>query len=255
MVVNSTKWQGRYAAFCTALRFLTILPVRFALDGDAARFPASVAYFPFVGMIIGLLALFLYCIVHLLLPPLVGICLLIMFLAVISNFLHLDGLADSADGLFSSRSRERSLEIMKDSRVGAMGVIALVFVLLLKFAALASVDPRQLPLVFFLMPLAGRMALVFGLTTEKYARKEGGVGTLFYSPVYRKSAFIWGLLSLLTLLFWGGGKGVLLLVLLLVILGAFNWKCRNHLGGATGDTLGAQCELAEVTVAVFFSAL
>ncbi len=261
MVQESKKWQekgqgrdvARLAAFCTALRFLTILPVRFGVEDDANRFPASVAYFTLVGMIIGLLAALLCLLLQAFLPQMVAVCLLIIFLAGISNFFHLDGFADSADGLFSSRSREKSLEIMKDSRVGAMAVIALIFLLLLKFSALASVNDRELVVAVFFMPILGRLALVLGLTTEKYARTEGGLGTLFYSPVYRKAAFLWILFFILALCLWGGTKGLVLLVLLMAVLTAFNWKCRRQLGGATGDTLGAQCELAEVVVALFFS--
>ncbi len=246
-------WQ-RLAAFCTALRFLTVLPVRFGAAGDAERFPQSVCYFPLVGMVIGLLAMLLSLLLQTLLPKMVVACLLVLFLAWISGFFHLDGLADSADGLFSSRGRERSLEIMKDSRVGAMGVCALVFLLLLKVVSLAAAAPGQLPLAVFLMPLAGRMALVSGLTTENYARKEGGLGTLFYASIYRKSAIIWGIFFMAALFFWRGAEGLFLLALLLMTTISFNRKCRSQLGGATGDTLGAQCELAEMVVALFFSA-
>ncbi len=255
MAEKGDRWQEQLAAFCTALRFLTIFPVRFGIEGDADRFPVSVAYFPLVGVIIGLSAASFCLLLQNILPQMVVVCLLLIFLAAISNFLHLDGLADSADGLFSSRNREKSLEIMKDSRVGAMGVIALIFLLLMKFSALVSVDREELILAAFMMPVAGRMALLFGLTTEQYARKEGGLGALFYSPLYRKAAFCWGTVFLLSLLFWKGVTGIALLASLAAVLVAFNGKCRRHLGGSTGDTLGAQCELAELTVAVFFSLL
>ncbi len=182
----------------TAIRFLTMLPLSWRVEEDSANFSTSLYYFPVVGLLIGSLGYFLAAILCLFLPTtVVSVCML-CFLAFISGCLHLDGLADSADGLFSSRPREKALEIMKDSRVGPMGVVAIVFIILGKYAALISMDAKMICLSVFFMPLVGRCALVFIMATQQYARKEGGLGTLFYSEKSKKAA----VLSLFIMLFF-----------------------------------------------------
>lgn len=255
MAAEKGSWLGWLAALCTAFRFLTVLPISWRGEGDQARFPRSVAFFPVVGVGIGVLAAGLAVVLQSLLPQMVAAFLLVFFLGAISNFLHFDGLADSGDGLFSARSQTRSLEIMKDSRVGAMGVSVVLFVVLGKFAALSSLAPARLPLALFCMPLAGRMALLVTMATVKYGRPEGGLGALFYSSASRKYALVWGGVCAAAAPFLLGFFGVLLCVAVAVVLLLFNRKCNRQLGGATGDTLGAQCELAELVTAVCFSAL
>lgn len=245
--------KDAFAIFCTALRFLTVVPVTYRVAEDDSRFLQSVAFFPVVGIVIGILALLLTLLLQSVFPHMVTVFLLIFFLSSISNFLHLDGIADSGDGLFSSRDRIRSLEIMRDSRIGAMGVAILIFLLLGKFAALSSIAPNQLPLVIFCMPIAGRMALLITLATIKYARSEGGVASLFYSSACRKYALIWSGIFAIVIPLFLGLFGVILCIALLAALFLFNSKCKKQLGGATGDTIGAQSELAELVVALCFS--
>ncbi len=251
-LVHLRKWL---VAFCTALRFLTILPVRYRMAEDEVYFRDAVVCFPFVGIVIGCMAAGLTLFLQLFLPQMVTVSLGILFLAAISNFLHLDGVADSADGLLSSRNREKSLAIMKDSRVGAMGVVALIFLLLIKFAALSAVSSEQLSLALFWMPVAGRIALVATMGSVAYARDEGGLGLLFYSSSSKKYALGWGMIFAVFLALCLRGFGLILFGALFVVLYLFNRKCEKHLGGATGDTIGAQCELAEMVVAVCFATL
>ncbi len=113
------------------------------------------------------------------LPAQVSVWIAVLLLAALSGGLHLDGLADTADGLFSARSRERMLAIMKDSHIGTMGVLALVFAIGLKVAALSSLTLNARLAVLVLMPLAGRTAMVLMLTTLPYARPDGGLASIF----------------------------------------------------------------------------
>jgi adenosylcobinamide-GDP ribazoletransferase len=228
-----------------ALRFLTIVPIPGnwgTAEEDLAR---SVPWFPVVGLLIGgLAALVAWGLVQMA-PPMVVAVLLIGVLLVCSGGLHLDGLADTADGLLSCRSRQRALEIMKDSRTGAMGAMALVMVLLAKFAALASLRPALVWPAVLLMPLAGRSMIVVQMALLPYAR-EGGLGAVFYrhrprlAAIWAAVAFeavAWGLLGLRGLATWG--------VCLAVTL-AFAVYLKRKIGGATGDTLGALCEIVEL---------
>ncbi len=163
--------------------------------------------FPLVGLLLGAAAaLFDYGLQHIL-PPLAGSALVIIALLIMSGGLHLDGLADTADGFFSSRPRERMLEIMKDSRTGPMGAAAIVCDLVLKTALLASVTGAMRSSVILLMPLAGRCSLLIMLSLLPYARAEGGLCSVF---IQKRSPFqpLWALFLMLFIGFlaahWAG---------------------------------------------------
>ncbi|MCP3888786.1 MAG: adenosylcobinamide-GDP ribazoletransferase [Desulfobulbaceae bacterium] len=240
--------------FCAALRFLTIVPVAWRADRDGDYFNQCLPFFPLIGMLIGTVgALGGYLLLFIFPPPVVAI-VAITYLAFISGCLHLDGLSDSGDGLLSSRPRETSLTIMKDSRVGAMGVIVVVLLLLAKFAALSTLDPVSFCAALFFMPLTGRCAILFTMATVKYARPEGGLGSLFYTDSSKGIAVFWCLLLALLLFLYIREWAFLTLVMVLAGALFFNRICTSHLGGATGDTLGANCEIAEMLIAISFSA-
>lgn len=232
-----------------AWRFLTIVPIPGnwgMAEEDLAR---SVVWFPVIGLMLGVVAAGLAYGLTSVAPPLVVAAAMIVILLSFSGGLHLDGLADTADGFFSSRPRERILEIMKDSHIGAMGVIAIVCVLLLKFAALASLPMARLWPAVLLMPLAGRCALVIHMALLPYARPSG-LGAIFYRRNPRGAA-IWaaGVLAAVAgglLGAWGLGIWAACVAAALV-LSAY---VRRKIGGATGDTLGAICELVEVVPAL-----
>jgi adenosylcobinamide-GDP ribazoletransferase len=240
--------------FCAALRFLTILPVSWRAAEDPQHFKKCLLFFPLVGALVGLAGCLGAYGVGLFFPQQVVAVVSLIYLAFISGFLHLDGLADSADGLLSARPREDCLRIMKDSRTGAMGVIAVVSLMLIKYSALSSMASEEFYLALFFMPFAGRSAILFLMARLPYARPEGGLGSLFYSEKSRKAAIV-ALLALLILF------AVLAPTQLFVVLAAilainiiFGRWCVNRLGGATGDTLGAVCELTEAVTAIAFTA-
>lgn len=238
------------ACFCTALRFLTIVPVRWNITGDVARFPASLTYFTLIGLLIGCAGTLITVVGAVVLPPALLCCAIVLYLGFISGFLHLDGLADSADGLFSARPRQEILTIMHDSRTGAMGVIALVFLLLIKFAAFFSLPVDTLAPAVVFIPLAGRTAIVFSMQFFPYARKEGGLGALFYS----ENKVFPSLVGLCTFLVAGFAVSfpwamiTLLAACIVTFIGGV-W-CMKMIGGITGDTLGATCEVAETAAAI-----
>ena len=238
------------ASFLAALRFLTIAPLAWRCEQDGRFFTASLPWFPVIGLLIGLAGAALISGLIAFFPTPVVAVAAIVLLAGISGCLHLDGLADSSDGLLSARPRERILEIMRDSHTGAMGVIALVLVLLGKFAALSSLGGPTLILTLIVMPLAGRCAIVLSMACLPYAREGEGLGRLFYSPSSRWAA-LWALALLVAVLAWGGWCLVLpVLVAVALTVFLFSFWCRSKIGGATGDTLGAVCELTEMMVAV-----
>lgn len=238
------------AGFLAALRFLTIVPLTWRSEQDGRFFGAALAWFPVIGLLIGGVAAACTSCLTPFFPPQVVAVAAIVLLAAASGCLHLDGLADSGDGLLSARSRERILEIMRDSRIGAMGVIALIVVLLGKYAALSSLDLSVLPVTLVAMPVAGRCAILLTMAFLPYAREGEGLGRLFYSSSTRLIA-LWALVFLAVVLGFGGERMVLaVLAAVFVTVLFFSLWCRSKIGGATGDTLGAVCELTEMMAAV-----
>ncbi len=238
------------AGFLAALRFLTIVPLTWRCEQDGRFFSAALAWFPVIGLLIGLAAAVFVSCLSPFFPPSVSAVVAIILLAGASGCLHLDGLADSSDGLLSARTRERILEIMRDSHTGAMGVIAIVVVLLGKYAALSSLEGSMLILTVIAMPIAGRCAIVLTMACLPYARDGEGLGRLFYASSTRLTA-LWALVFLTGILTFGGSSMVFsVLVAVLATVLFFSLWCRSKIGGATGDTLGAVCELTEMMVAM-----
>lgn len=242
-------WAGRFLA---AVRFLTVFPWPSSRDFPGDHLRLCLVFFPAVGLVLGLLgggaAFFLWT----LLPGPVAAVVITLVLLSFSGALHLDGLADTADGFFSSRPREGILAIMRDSRTGPMGVIALVMLLLLKTTSLAGLDRDTAWRAVLLMPLTGRSAIVLMMALLPYARPEGGLATLFYTGRPGRAALAGGALSMVIApaVAGTGGTGAILLAAGAVLL--FSLFCSRKIGGATGDTLGAGCEIAETAAALSF---
>ncbi len=236
--------------FLAALQFLTVVPVNIEFTGDDIG--RSMPKFPLVGLLIGLTAAALYGIVGV---GAVQAVLMVIFLGGISGGLHLDGMADTADGLLSSRPRERMLEIMRDSRIGTMGVLALMAVFGLKVAALVSVEPAVAWRAVFLAPVAGRCALVIAMHILPYARPEGGLAAIFMEHRQTKhvvwAVIVIGIVSLLLFAF----KGLIIASACAATIWGFSAYVKSKIGGMTGDTLGATCELTEAVVFLIVSFL
>jgi adenosylcobinamide-GDP ribazoletransferase len=232
-----------------ALRFLTILPLPGSWGTAEDDLAGSVPWFPVVGLLLGGVAAVVAWALSLVAPPMLVAAASIILLLSFSGGLHLDGLSDTADGFFSSRCRERILEIMKDSHVGAMGVIAIGGVLLLKFAALASLPAAELWPAVLLMPLAGRCALVFHMALLPCAR-PGGLGSTFYRRRPRWAA-LWAAIVLTAAAFGVlGVRGLVVWAACLAMAIVISVYVYRKIGGATGDTLSAICELIELVPAV-----
>ena len=242
-------------SFVAALRFLSIIPFAGNFGTSKDDLSGAVPFFPLVGLLFGCMALPLTWCLSQVLPPAVTAVLTVFILLSFSGGLHLDGLADTADGFFSSRPRERMLEIMRDSASGAMGVMALVLLLSLKIACLASMSD-QLFIAVFLMPIAGRIAILLLMAMLPYARSEGGLGSLFKDAFDTQQARLRALAALLVLsgISWAaaGPQGILAVFAVLLVTALFAFFCRKKIGGVTGDTLGAVCELTEAVIALVF---
>ena len=235
-------------AFALALQLLTRLPV--PLTGSPPQpqeMGLSVLFFPVVGFMIGAILAGLHAALWLIDPGvLAGLILAVWVL--LTGGLHLDGLADTADAWIGGLGdRDRTLTIMKDPRSGPIAIVAVVLVLLNKFAALQVLLAGDARTVLLLAPVLGRALVVLLLITTPYVRSEG-LGAPYARYLPRMSC---GLMVLATAVAtvalldgWGGALlGVLGLGFIVLRHGVL-----NRLGGITGDTLGAACELAETAV-------
>ncbi len=244
-----------------ALRFLTIVPVPGGWGTAEEDLARSVPWFPLIGLLLGAAAAGLAWAVSLAAPPLLAAAVVVVVLLSFSGCLHLDGLADTADGFLSSRPRERILEIMKDSHIGAMGVIAIACLLLVKFAALASLPAGMFWRAVLLMPLAGRCAIVVHMALLPYARPSG-LGAIFYRrprpwvhgarPGARpRWVAIWAA-GVLAAVGFGllGWRGLVVWAVCMAATAVFSAYTYRKIGGATGDTFGAVCEIMEAVPAI-----
>ena len=239
--------------FLAGVRFLTIIPVPAPRDDDGTFLAGSLPYFSSIGFVIGAIAAVAALILSFFVPALVSAALLGVTLSLLSGFLHLDGLADSADGFLSSRPAEKCLEIMKDSRTGVMGCAAVCSVLLVKTTALASLPGSLLTVGLIVAATAGRTAIVCSMAVLPYARTEGGLGTIFYRGSEKTAAFSSLILLLIVTLGFAPARVMSVAISFLFVCLAFSIICKRRIGGVTGDTLGAVCELAETAVLISFT--
>lgn len=240
-------------SFLTALGFLSIIPVGAAAADRRGSFAAALFYFPLVGLLLGGLAAGFFLVLQPVLPPLVIGALLAVLLSLLSGFIHLDGLADTADGFFSGTPRERCLEIMRDSRIGVMGSAAICCLLVVKVAALASITAGQMVAALVVAATAGRVGIVCMMALLPYARSGSGLGLLFYSGATRQAAVVSILLLAVLVLVLAGSRFLPVFIAAAVVLLLLVVRCRKSIGGATGDTLGATCEVMETVILTVFS--
>lgn len=243
-------------SFFAALGFLTFVPVPAQWKGGLAELGSSVFYFPIIGLLIGVfVSLFDYSLSLAVDAPDLVSALTVLAMIAVSRGLHLDGLADTADGFLSGRPRTRMLEIMRDSRLGTFGALAIVGLVLLKWTTLDALQSNIRWSVIAIAPLAGRASLVFQLALLNYAREDGGLADAF---VKNSGAvqFTWSL-TLLAGLSWCalGWLGLALAGSALLFSLIFAFYCYRKIRGLSGDTLGASAELVELVVFVSAVAL
>jgi len=240
--------------FLAAVQFLTPLPLPAAWQPTADDLRRSPPWFPVVGLAIGLLAALVSIDAHWLLPPFLAAGVVTLALAAASGFLHLDGWADTADGLLGGFSREEALAIMRDSRIGVMAAVALCAVLGLKTAALAALPSAWLWRAACLMPVAGRCGMLAAMSLIPYARSAGGVAAVFELGKSPRRAVWAAIFAAAAGCLIAGRCGLAAAAAAMLGAAAFSFYIWRRLGGATGDTLGAICELSELTAAMVFAA-
>lgn len=241
--------MGAFARpFVFAWHFLTGIPLSRALhEPTAVELAMSMAWYPVVGILIGVGLVLADAGLSRLFPPVVVNVLLMALLVLLTRGLHQDGLADTLDGLAGGKTPAARLPIMRDPRIGAIGATGLFLSLFLRYAGLMAL-PQTLRIPALLcMPAIGRWAMVTVAWASPYARSEGGLAASFLTHLsWRQVVVSTGVLAVG--LGWGFGVAGALTVLAagsLVVLAV--WAgCRSWFGGITGDTLGATNEVIEI---------
>ncbi|NHN29264.1 adenosylcobinamide-GDP ribazoletransferase [Paenibacillus agricola] len=280
------------AACAAAFQFLTRLPIPIHLQYDDALFRRSVIFYPLVGAVLGLLlSLAGWLLQGYLLPAPdslfagaaggsgaagVTAALLLVLWVALTGALHLDGLMDTADGIFSHRPRAEMLEIMKDSRVGAMGVVACVLLMLCKWTLLQQWLMLPMGTFFYVLPLAAlwsRWYMVVAIACWPYARAQEakrGLGAFFRGIGFKHLLVHTAIALLLSVLLvglatgsgsapgvglgnaffsWQSLKITGIALLCTALLGAgISRYLSGKLGGLTGDTYGAMNEIVETAL-------
>lgn len=238
------------SAFIAALQFLTPFPWPRRAERSAGEIARGAVFFPLIGLILGGFLALADGLLKSHFPPMLIAVTLVALLALLSRGFHLDGLADTFDGLGAGGTREHVLAVMDDSRTGVFGVLAVVFVILFKVYAIGALGPAR-PAVLLFAPMLGRWATVL-LAYRSSAAKEGlGAYMIMHmSPVRLLVA------TLTTFIVAAGftdlsGLAVMGLVAMLTL--ALKYYCHRRLGGVTGDIFGAVEELSETSAFVLFA--
>jgi adenosylcobinamide-GDP ribazoletransferase len=239
--------RATWRRFRMALALLTRIPVAYPDDAREADIGPSAAMYPVVGLVVGVVVAATHHVAAVVwggaaMPVVAALAVWI----AITGALHLDGVMDAADGLFSHRPRLDKLRIMKDPQVGAFGAVALAVLLMSKAAALSALPPHRVWGALLLAPVLGRLAMVYAGAAYPYARPEGGMGGAFATQTRWSHV---GLAALAPLLVVALLRDVRMLAVLPIVGLCVWWLARRmarSLGGLTGDTYGALCEATEV---------
>lgn len=239
-----------FKRFILLTQFLTRIPLNITLSIENDDFEKSTIFFPLVGLIIGTFNYLTYLIFFKFSEGLLPIILTVLANVIITGALHIDGLADSCDGIFSARSKERILEIMRDSRVGTHGVIGIVFDFLLRIGILASVPTSKIAYFILISPVVSRAMIVFASSISVYARKGEGLGTLFIEKISKQRALITVCIGLLVAFIFIKFLSFILIISAILITLIIRGYFYSKIDGLTGDNLGAINEIIEITTMI-----
>jgi adenosylcobinamide-GDP ribazoletransferase len=254
--VNNKPLKRELEYFFAALRFFTRLPVPQWVGHSAEQLNHAARYFPLMGIIVGVIGAAVTYSVAMILPISLAIILGMVATILTTGAFHEDGFADAVDGFGGGYEKSRILDIMKDSRVGSYGVIAMALLLLAKFTALSEISTKHSIVVLCVVLISGhaisRLASTTLLYFLDYVREDALSKAKPLSTQLTRSelciASISGLLPLL-FLFYTGQKLCSLVIALLLATVTTVWAAsyfKKHIGGYTGDCLGATQQATEI---------
>ncbi|SFV17603.1 adenosylcobinamide-GDP ribazoletransferase [Pseudoduganella namucuonensis] len=239
--------------FFVALQFFTRLPIPRWVGFDPAWLHHASRYFPLVGLVVAAIAAGVYAAAALVLPAPVAALLSTAAGIYATGAFHEDGFADMCDGFGGGMTRERVLEIMKDSRIGAYGAIGIICLLAVKCAALAMLPPATAVAALALAHPLSRLAATSLIWRMEYARAEGKAKPMAQEMSGAEFAIASATAALpaIALAVAGWLTWAAVAVSAAAALGAAVWlgrKCARRIGGYTGDCLGAVQQVAEALI-------
>lgn len=238
--------------FISILQFVTRIPINIDVGFDD-EFHKTITYFPLVGFVLGILLFIIGTVSNILFDPFITSILVTLGSVILTGGLHIDGLGDTFDAIYSYRDKEKMLEIMKDSRLGTNSLLAIVFLILLKIGFIYSLINNNLMWTVIFMPVIGRLGVI-RLTYKTVTPREKGMGNLFIGKA-TTSMFLTAILYTMALIilvakFVFKSSMTLPILASIIVVILFNQLFKNHIykkiDGVTGDILGCSIELGEV---------
>ena len=234
--------------FVLMVTFMTRIPLKMNFEINDDDFVKGIWYMPVIGLLIGIILYGIYFIASRFFSPIITSVIIIIIYIFITGGLHLDGLADTSDAIFSYRSRERMLEIMKDSHIGTFGVLAIALYLL----AIASLM-IEVPETCLFFPLVGRSASLLTCASNRYARTSGMGKSIIDGTKSKHVIFAIALTLILAAALYLIGTNAMASIIAIIAFAAsmissfiITRSISHKLGGITGDVLGFAIETSSV---------
>lgn len=237
--------------FIGLLQFMTRIPIKADIGFDE-EFHKSIVYFPLVGFVIGLICYIVGMLGIRVFDSFLTAILVVGCEVIVTGGLHIDGLGDTFDAIYSNRDKDRMLEIMKDSRLGTNSLLAILFLILIKVGLLNSIISANLLWLVILMPILGRLGVIVMLY-KTVTPREKGMGNIFIGKASLSMFIIAILYSIVIIIvlskFIFLVTNLILVKLLtsIVVVMLFDYLFKNHIykkiDGVTGDILGCTIEL------------
>lgn len=222
------------------ITFFTRIPIRYNYEYHEKDFINGIKFLPLIGLIIGgamYIPAFLKGSVHM---PIISLLSWVIYIWITGG-LHIDGLADTFDGIFSNRDKEKILEIMKDSRIGAFGVLGMLLLIIWNLIFTSYIDMRTIMIV----PIVGRSAAILSASISKYAREAPGMGKGFIESCGIEEVILALIFSFIPVILFFKLQGLIILTILYLAILIITKNINKKIGGMTGDTLGFIIELSQ----------
>jgi adenosylcobinamide-GDP ribazoletransferase len=249
MTTTNSWLEDRAAELQASLVFCTRLPLLHATPIAGGAIAKAAWAFPFAGLVVGLVGAIVYALAHKFgLPPWPGAALAVAATVLVTGALHEDGLADTADGFGGGATRERKLDIMRDSRIGTYGACALALSLLIRASALASLaDPRLVAAALIATHAAARATMPAFMFLVPPARSDGLSYEAGRPPESHVAvAAVLGIIVLIgSFGFWFAIEVAILLAIVIALMARLS---RKQIGGQTGDVVGALEQVSEIVI-------
>ena len=240
-----------FEQFIILIQFMTRIPIPLKISYSEKKFGKSIKFFPLVGLIIGLILYFANFLIIVYLKnifynkTIIAIFLIILEILIV-GIIHIDGLADTFDGLFSYAKKEKMLEIMKDSRIGTNGTVVLILYFITKTVLISEIITTN-PKYLIIYPIIARLSTPVNAGLSNYARKSGMSNAIISENGIFEAIFSLAL-SIILVFYIIGIKGIVAISIAFIFIIIFMLNVRKKIDGITGDTMGASLELTSILV-------